>query len=76
MLAYDIASVAILPTAFLVVAFFVFFAASRSERRLRLFGIVLGSWLVALAVLNVLAVLLPLIWPGSEPRYDRWLNES
>ncbi|HEV2362751.1 MAG TPA: hypothetical protein VGS12_00990 [Caulobacteraceae bacterium] len=40
-------------TAILVIAFFVWFAASRASGLLRLFGGILGLWLVVLAVLAV-----------------------
>lgn len=69
-----------LPTVLTVLAFFVFFAASKSQGRLRLFGYVLGWWLIMLVFALLLMVALPALPALSpslnEPRYDRWLNES
>lgn len=53
------------PTAFAVVGFFVWFAASRTEGVLRLLGAVLGAWLYLLAVLAIVAaVAAP--WSGGK----------
>ena len=66
-----------LPTVLAVLAFFVFFAASKSQGRLKLFGYVLGWWLIMLVFALFLMVALPALSPSpNEPRYDRWLNES
>ncbi|MDE2466315.1 MAG: hypothetical protein KGO02_21770 [Alphaproteobacteria bacterium] len=52
-------------TAFAVVGFFVWFAASRTEGVLRLLGALLGAWLYLLVVLAIVAaVAVP--WSGGK----------
>jgi hypothetical protein len=46
-------------TLLLIVAFFILFAASRADGLLRLFGNVLGGWVVIIAVLHILAFCMP-----------------
>lgn len=54
-------------TLFLIVAFFVFFAASKAEGFLAIFGRILGGWLLLLAVLHVVVTFVPGIIPGFGP---------
>ncbi len=46
-------------TLLLIVAFFILFAASRADGLIRLFGTVLGVWVVIVAVLHVVAFCMP-----------------
>ncbi len=55
-------------TAILVIAFFVWFAASRASGLLRLFGGVLGLWLLVLAVLAIVF--------GASGAGHRWAGEA
>ncbi len=65
-------------TALAVFAFFVWFAAARAHGWLRLFGRMLGFWLVILAIASILFGLLargpPPYWPppgaGSARRHE------
>jgi hypothetical protein len=46
-------------TLLLIVAFFILFAASRADGLLKLFGGVLGIWVVLIAILHVVAFCMP-----------------
>ena len=46
-------------TLLLIVAFFILFAASRADGLLKLFGSVLGVWVVIVAVLHIVAFCMP-----------------
>jgi hypothetical protein len=59
-----IAGTAVHATTALIAAFFVFFAASRSGPALRVTGLILGSWLVVLAVAGVVFAVVE----GPPPR--------
>lgn len=66
-------------TVLLIVAFFVLFAASKAEGIVRLFGYLLGAWLMLGAVLHVVGFFMPGtlgMKPGMHGgmMHDHWMH--
>ena len=63
-------------TGLLVIAFFVFFAASKADGLIKLFGMLMGAWLVIIAVLMVVAgVMHAGGWHGGWMHHD-WMHSD
>jgi hypothetical protein len=65
-------------TAIAVIAFFVLFTASKTEGLLRIFGHILGIWLVVLAVLAIVGALLgPMLGlPMMDHMHHGWMQQQ